>query len=139
MQPLKDIYYRHIQEQCEAYNLSIASINANFTDEDCFEHLLLRDKYRLPKEHSPYHSAIMRLKDIDSCLSFRDMLLVIQQCFSEAKIDCLISHEGRVELAAMDEILPVMIFITIRAAVPNFPVLVKIMDDYVRSKTAFEQ
>lgn len=39
----------------------------------------------------------------------------------------------------MDEVLPVMIFITIRAAVPNFPVIVKLLDDYVRTNSAFEQ
>jgi hypothetical protein len=66
------------------------------------------------------------------------MLLVIQQCFSEVKSDCLISHEGKEELSSMDDLLPVMIFVTVRAAVPNFPVLVKLIDDYVRSKDAFE-
>jgi hypothetical protein len=66
------------------------------------------------------------------------MLLVVQQCFSEVKSDCLISHEGKVELSSMDDLLPVMIFVTVRAAVPNFPVIVKLIDDYVRSKNVFE-
>lgn len=38
----------------------------------------------------------------------------------------------------MDELLPVMIFVTVRAGIPNFPVIVKIIDDYVRSKGVFE-
>jgi hypothetical protein len=38
----------------------------------------------------------------------------------------------------MDDLLPVMIFVTVRAAVPNFPVFVKLLDDYVRSKNVFE-
>lgn len=66
------------------------------------------------------------------------MLLVVQQCFSWVKSDCLISHEGKVELASMDELLPVMIFVTVRAAVPDFPATVKLIDDYVRSKNVFE-
>jgi hypothetical protein len=43
-----------------------------------------------------------------------------------------------VELSSMDDLLPVMIFVTVRAAVPNFPVIVKLVDDYVRSKNVFE-
>jgi len=66
------------------------------------------------------------------------MLLVVQQTFSEVKTDCLISHKGKVELSSMDELLPVMIFVTVRAGIRNFPVLVKIIDDYVRSKNVFE-
>ena len=54
------------------------------------------------------------------------------------KSDCLISHEGSEELSNMDDLLPVMIFVTVRAAVPDFPVLVKLIDDYVRLKGVFE-
>jgi len=38
----------------------------------------------------------------------------------------------------MDDLLPVMIFVTVRAKVANFPVLVKLIDDYVRMKGVFE-
>ncbi len=38
----------------------------------------------------------------------------------------------------MDDLLPVMIFITIRARVKDFPVYVKLIDDYVRLKGVFE-
>lgn len=38
----------------------------------------------------------------------------------------------------MDDLLPVMIFVTVKAAILNFPVIVKIIDDYVRSKSVFE-
>lgn len=38
----------------------------------------------------------------------------------------------------MDDLLPVMIFVTVRAAVPDFPATVKLIDDYVRSKNVFE-
>lgn len=38
----------------------------------------------------------------------------------------------------MDDILPVMIYIVARAAVWNFPALVKIIDDYIRIKGVFE-
>jgi hypothetical protein len=38
----------------------------------------------------------------------------------------------------MDDLLPVMIFVTVRAAVTNFPAFVRIVDDYVRFKNVFE-
>lgn len=31
-----------------------------------------------------------------------------------------------------------MIFVTVRAGIRNFPVIVKLIDDYVRSKSVFE-
>jgi hypothetical protein len=37
----------------------------------------------------------------------------------------------------MDDLLPVMIFITVRAGIHNFPMIVKIIDDYVRFKNVF--
>lgn len=38
----------------------------------------------------------------------------------------------------MDDILPVMIYVVAKAEVDNFPVYVKLIDDYVRSKKTFE-
>jgi hypothetical protein len=38
----------------------------------------------------------------------------------------------------MDDLLPVMIFVTARASVNNFPAYVKIVDDYVKLKNVFE-
>jgi hypothetical protein len=66
------------------------------------------------------------------------MLLVIQECFSSVKCDCLAAHNGKEELASMDDILPVMIFVTVRAGIVNFPAIVRMVDDYVRFKNVFE-
>lgn len=38
----------------------------------------------------------------------------------------------------MDDILPVMIYVVAHAQVTDFPVYVKIIDDYVRIKGVFE-
>lgn len=38
----------------------------------------------------------------------------------------------------MDDILPVMIFIVAKAEIENFPVYVKIIDDYIRIRGVFE-
>ena len=65
------------------------------------------------------------------------MLLTIQNTFSQVKIDCLRAHSGRVELTSMDDLLPVMIFVTARAAIPDLPAYVKLIDDYVRLKGVF--
>jgi len=37
----------------------------------------------------------------------------------------------------MDDLLPVMIFVTAKSAVQNFPAYVKLIDDYVRLKGVF--
>jgi hypothetical protein len=54
------------------------------------------------------------------------------------KTDCYVSHHGKVELSSMDELLPVIIFVTVRAAVKNFPVWILIIGDYVRMRSVFE-
>lgn len=36
---LKEIYYLHTAEQCEAYNKQMDFLNANCTDAECFDHL----------------------------------------------------------------------------------------------------
>lgn len=38
----------------------------------------------------------------------------------------------------MDDILPVMIYIVIRASIKDFPAYVKMVDDYVRTRGTFE-
>jgi hypothetical protein len=37
----------------------------------------------------------------------------------------------------MDDLLPVMIFVTAKANIFNFPAYVKMIDDYVRLKSVF--
>ena len=37
----------------------------------------------------------------------------------------------------MDDILPVMVYIVLKANVKNFPAYVKIIDDYVRARNCF--
>ncbi len=53
------------------------------------------------------------------------------------KVDCLKASQGKIELSSMDDLLPVMIYVTLKAAVYNFPALVKLVDDYVRLKGVF--
>lgn len=38
----------------------------------------------------------------------------------------------------MDDILPVMIFVVAKAQIADFPVYVKIVDDYIRIRGTFE-
>ncbi len=71
---------------------------------------------------------------IVNATSPRKLLLNIQKVFSSVKIDCLKASVGKVELSSMDDLLPVMIFVTVRAAIDNFPAYVKMIDDYVRLK-----
>jgi hypothetical protein len=75
---------------------------------------------------------------IENSLSLREALLVIQQTFSDVKTDCFVSHKGKVELASMDELLPVIIFVTVRAAIRNFPIYVMMIGDYIRLRGVFE-
>jgi hypothetical protein len=66
------------------------------------------------------------------------MLFIVQKTFSSVKTDCLIAHQGKVELSSMDDLLPVMIFVTVRANIKDFPIFVKLIDNYIRLKDTFE-
>lgn len=65
------------------------------------------------------------------------MLLTVQKVFSNVKTDCLSAHHGKLELSSMDDLLPVMIFVTVRANVQDFPAYVKLIDDYIKLKQVF--
>lgn len=62
----------------------------------------------------------------------------MQQTFSLIKVCCLYEHEGKLDISSMDDILPVMIYVAARAQVVDFPVYVKIIDDYVKIRGVFE-
>ncbi len=62
----------------------------------------------------------------------------MQKTFSLIKVCCLYEHDGKLDISSMDDILPVMIYVVAHAQVTDFPVYVKIIDDYVRIKGVFE-
>lgn len=47
-------------------------------------------------------------------------------------------HDGKLDITAMDDILPVMIYVVARAQVIDFPVYVRIIDDYIKIRGVFE-
>jgi hypothetical protein len=57
------------------------------------------------------------MKAVKNCSYPRELLLIVQKVFSSVKIDCLKSSKGKTELSSMDDLLPVMIFVTARAEV----------------------
>jgi hypothetical protein len=62
----------------------------------------------------------------------------MQKTFSLIKVCCLYEHDGKLDISSMDDILPVMIYVVARAQVIDFPVYVKIIDDYVKLRGIFE-
>ena len=78
------------------------------------------------------------LRQVPNATCPRQLLLSVQKVYSSVKIDCLKASKGKAELSSMDDLLPVMIFVTAKAAVTNFPAFVKMVDDYVRLKGVFE-
>lgn len=108
------------------------------TNKQYFDYLEVRPKFRLPKSEDPYDLGIEALRGLENALTLREVLLCVQRAFSLIKVCCLYEHSGKLELASMDDILPVMIYIVAKAQVENFPVFVKIIDDYVRIRGVFE-
>lgn len=81
--------------------------------------------------------AIDALRGLETALTLREILLCVQETFSLIKVCCLYEHNGKLEIASMDDVLPVMIYVVAKAQVENFPVFVKIIDDYVRLRGVF--
>ena len=61
----------------------------------------------------------------------------MQKPFSLIKVCFLYEHDGKLDISSMDDILPVMIYVVARAQVIDFPVYVKIIDDYVKLRGIF--
>ena len=57
----------------------------------------------------------------------------MQKTFSFIKVCCLYEHDGKLDISSMDDILPVMIYVVAKAQVIDFPVYVKIIDDYIKA------
>lgn len=62
----------------------------------------------------------------------------MQKTFSLIKVCCLYEHDGKLDITSMDDVLPVMIYVVARAQVNDFPVYVKIIDEYIKSRGIFE-
>lgn len=62
----------------------------------------------------------------------------MQKTYSLIKVCCLYEHDGKLDISTMDDILPVMIYVVAKAQVIDFPVYVKIIDDYVKIRGVFE-
>jgi hypothetical protein len=61
----------------------------------------------------------------------------MQKTFSLIKVCCLYEHDGKLDITSMDDVLPVMIYVVARAQVNDFPVYVKIIDEYIKSRGIF--
>ena len=46
-------------------------------------------------------------------------------------------NKGGLELSTMDDILPVMIYIVLKAGIKDFPAYVKMVDEYVKARGTF--
>ena len=80
----------------------------------------------------------MTLRNIENITNLRDLLQCVQKVFGLIKVACLTEHKGKLEIASMDDILPVMIYVVAKAEIADFPVYVKLIDDYVRIRGVFE-
>mmetsp|Transcript_32553 Transcript_32553/g.56318 ORF Transcript_32553/g.56318 Transcript_32553/m.56318 type:complete len:177 (+) Transcript_32553:908-1438(+) len=107
--------------------------------QDLLTALEIREKYRLPDLATPYSEAIEILKKLGSNHTPLEKLNCCLNTAASMKTAVIDYWKGREELAAMDDELPILIFVVVQAKVINFNAEVALLLDYVGRLSRFEK
>jgi hypothetical protein len=97
-----------------------------------FERLLFKEKFKLADDPAPYAKPINMLRELKKKIIPLEKLNLLYEIHVALRTTVLEYSKGKEELEAMDDILPVYIFIIIKAAEGNLPVDIALLQDYIR-------
>ena len=66
------------------------------------------------------------------------MVVCLSMMFASLKSEVVDHHKGRVELEAMDDVLPLSIYCVAMSSLKHAPTLHNMIDDYLRSVDGFD-
>ena len=69
-------------------------------------------------ESVPFKEAVQCLEKIRTCITPREKLMCLSESFSAMKTAVVDFHKGRVELSAMDDVLPISIYVVSQIDLP---------------------
>jgi len=74
---------------------------------DSSHKLMLNNQAPVP----PYREAVRCIERIKVCVTPREKLACLSECFSAMKMAVVDFHKGKLELSSMDDVLPLTIYI----------------------------
>jgi hypothetical protein len=80
----------------------------------------------------PYSEAIVCLEKLSSLATPREKLACLSESFGAMKSAVVQFHKGRVELATMDDVLPLSIYVVSQARVNNLASELDLLNDFVQ-------
>jgi hypothetical protein len=107
--------------------------------QDILSSLEIREKYRLSELSTPYAEAIETLGKLGSYSTPLEKLNCCLNTVSSMKTAVIDYWKSREELSAMDDELPLLIFVLVQARVSNFNAEIAFLLDYVGRSSRFEK
>ncbi|OMJ93118.1 hypothetical protein SteCoe_3932 [Stentor coeruleus] len=102
------------------------------TDDELMRQLGIKSKFCIADVNNPYFSAIESLNSLDKHNCPIDKINCILESITHMKTTIIDYWHGREELEAMDDQLPVIIFIVFKTSLCTFPAQIDFMLDYSR-------
>ena len=80
----------------------------------------------------PYRDAIRSLEKIQQCTTPREKLQCLNDSFSALKTAVVDYHKGKLELAAMDDVLPLTIYVVSQAEISHIASQFDMLNDFIK-------
>ena len=97
----------------------------------------VRDKFTLDCE-LPYLQAIRHINRIEQCETPHEMVCQLSLTYASLKSEVVDFHRGRVELEAMDDVLPLSIYCVAMSSLQHAATLQSLMEDYLRTQSGYD-
>mmetsp|Transcript_10652 Transcript_10652/g.17902 ORF Transcript_10652/g.17902 Transcript_10652/m.17902 type:complete len:127 (-) Transcript_10652:267-647(-) len=80
----------------------------------------------------PYRDAIRALEHIQYCMTPKEKLNCLNESYGAMKTAVVDFHKGKLELSAMDDVLPITIYVISQINVPNLATEFNILEDFIK-------
>ena len=128
---ISQFYREKMKETQEKFSDKISKFN-EIPSSVLLEKLALKEKFKLSEDPEPYARPVKMLKEIKKKIVPLDKLNLMYEIHVAVRTTVLEYWKGKEELEAMDDILPIYIFIIIKAAEPTLPADISLLQDYIR-------
>ena len=144
----KYLYSKLLSGVLSMYSMKHSEINNKFnlqkeklqskSTQEVMDILEIKDKFRLQGTHNPYEESIEALNSLEAHHSPLEKLNSILECMTLMKTVVVDYWKGKKELEAMDDQLPVIIFIVSQVTSQEFPSEIRFLLDYSSMCSGFD-
>lgn len=130
-QEIQNFYQEKSQENEEKFEIQVERLSSKENSE-LFDSLAFKQKFRLSEEKNPYYQPMRLLQELSKKVVPIEKLNVLHDVHIALRTSVLEYWKGKEELEGMDDILPLYIFIIIKADLKNFTSEILMLQDYIR-------